>query len=193
MTQQSRDVQAWIEGALLGVIAWILGYGITFALVAPRVRERPIHRIVEALEGEPATYELVGWVFLNAHFVQTVFRNVPLIGTFSTTFIGNDGFGPSLYVIPVIMLVLAGMALAYHQNATSPVAGARAGLGLLPGYALPSVISVFVFEVTIAGARGSPDLLPAIVLAGIAYPIVVGIGSATITGALMQRSSGVSA
>jgi hypothetical protein len=178
-----------LGGALAGLLTWILGYVLTYLLVAPDVRESALNQFVEAFEGAPATYEMVGWVFYNAHFVDVVFRNIPFVGSRSGTFVGGqDGFTTLLYVVPPALLVAAGLALSRRQGASTPVRGATAGLTVVPGYLVLSVAGTFLFEVAALGARGAPDLLPAVVLAGVLYPLVFASAGGALGGFLESRN-----
>ena len=178
-----------LEGSIVGVVAWIVGYALTYVIVAPDVRDSALHRIIETFEGEPATYEMVGWVFYNAHLVDVVFQNVPILGSQTTSYIGGeDGFTVLLYLIPVGLLLAAGLALARYRGAADPTAGALVGGTVLPGYLLLSVAGVFLFEVTLGGASGAPDLLPAIVLAGIVFPVFIACAGGALGGFLERRS-----
>ena len=169
-----------VLGAAVGLLTWVLGYVLTYLLVAGEVEDSPIQRFTEAVDGEPATFEMVGWVFFNAHLVDTTFSGVPVIGGWSTNFIsGEDGFSFVLYLIPVGLLVAAGIALGRSTGSEDVQSGVLAALTVVPGYVLASVVSVFLFEVTIAGASGGPALLPALFLAGVGYPVVcAGLGGA---------------
>lgn len=180
MDRNRTDRLSLVAGGIAGIGAWLLGYAITYLIVAPEVRESPLHQVIEALDGEPATYEMVGWVFYNAHFVNTVFRDVPLFGGYATSFVGGqDGFAFLLYGIPIVLLVTAGFGLARYRAADTPTEGALAGVSVLPGYLLCSMAGVFLFEVTLGQARAAPDLLSAILLAGIVAPAVwAGAGGA---------------
>ena len=177
-----------LGGALAGILTWILGYVLTYLLVAPDIRESALNQFVEAFEGAPATYEMVGWVFYNAHFVDVVFRDIPFVGSRSGTFVGGqDGFTTLLYVVPPALLVAAGLALSRRQGATTPVEGATAGLTVVPGYLVLSVAGPFLFAVAALGARGAPDLLPAVVLAGVLYPLVFASAGGALGGFLERR------
>ena len=177
-----------VGGSLAGVLTWILGYVLTYLLVAPDIRESALNQFVEAFEGAPATYEMVGWVFYNAHFVDVVFRDIPFVGSRTGSFVGGqDGFTTLLYVVPPALLLAAGLALSRRQGATTPGQGAMAGLAVVPGYLVLSVAGVFLFEVAALGAKGAPDLLPAVVLAGVLYPLAfAGAGGAL--GGLFERA-----
>lgn len=176
----------WVISTIIGLGTWILGYAFTYLIVAPDIRGSFLQQIIEAFNGNPATYEMVGWVFFNAHFVDTVFQNVPLIGGQTTSFIGgDDGFTTLVYVIPVGLLVAAGMGIARYQAADTLNRGALLGITVLPGYLIGVLGSLFLFEVTIGGVTGAPAMLPGIVVAGLIYPLVLagaGGGFAGLTG-----------
>jgi len=178
-----------LSGTVTGIASWIAGYVASYVLVAPNVRESGLNRIIETLDGEPATYELVGWVFYNAHMVETVFRDIPLVGSRATSYIGGEaGFTALLYAVPAALLFAAGLGLARYRAVDTPTAGALVGSTVVPGYLLAAVAGVFLFEVTVAGATGGPDLLPAVVLAGIVYPLVCAGGGGAVGGLLEARS-----
>lgn len=174
-----------VEGTITGAFAWLLGYVFTYLIVAPDIRDSPLNQFLEAFEGEPATYEMVGWVFYNAHFVDTVYRDLPLIGSRSASAIGGDGgFSAVLYLVPVGLLFAAGLALAGYRAAETPAGGVVAGATTLPAYLVLSLAGLVFFEVSIGGATGGPDFLTGAVVAGIVYPLVAaGVGGAA--GALL--------
>lgn len=169
-----------VEGAAAGLLAWVAGYLATYLVVASNVRDSPLNRIVEAFDGAPATYEMVGWVFYNAHFVDTVFSDVPILGSVTTTYVGGEeGFTALLYAVPVVLLFLAGFAVARYRDSRDPTAGALAGATVLSGYLLLSVAGLFLFEIAVGGASAAPDRLAGGVLAGVVYPLVfAGVGGA---------------
>lgn len=178
----------FVEGAIAGVLAWVVGYGVTYAIVADDIRGTALHNIIEAFEGDPATYEMVGWVFYNAHFVNTVFRDLPLLGSHSASYVGgDDGFSVVLYAIPVAILLIGGFAIAWYRTAESPTDGLVAGLTIVPGYLVLAVAGAFLFEVSLGGATGRPDLLPAILLAGFVIPAIFS-GAGGVIGSVVRSN-----
>lgn len=164
-----------VAGIAAGLVAWLGGYVFTYVVAADEIRNSGLNRIVEALSGDAATYEIVGWVFYNAHFVDTVFQNLPIVGSVTANYVGGeDGFTAALYAIPIALLCLGGAATAAYSHAADVTEGIRAGVALVPGYLLLSVAGVFLFEVTTGSASATPDQLAGIVLAGVVYPIVFG-------------------
>jgi hypothetical protein len=143
-----------------------------------------LSRLIEALQGEPATVDMVGWVFYNAHLVLTLIADVPVFGSSSTSFIGGDGgFTPLLYGIPVGLLIAAGLAAGRFRGATAVDEGLLAGLTVVPGYAVGAIVGSQLFAVAIAGATVGPDPVTAIALAGIAYPAICGAVGGALSGA----------
>lgn len=188
MDSPRRYGLALLPGLVAGAGSWLIAYATIYVLVSEDVRDSPIHQFIDVVEGEPATYELVGWVFYNAHFVTVVLSDVPLVGSRTISTVGGeDGFTPVLYLIPAALLVLAGLALAFVHEQHDPVTGALAGVRALPAYLVLSVVGVFAFEVTIGSARGAPDLLAAVFLAGIVYPVFFGGIGGAIGGWLHDR------
>lgn len=189
MADTQPSASTLLSGMVAGIGAWIAGYVVTYLLVAPNIRESSLNRIIEVLDGELATYELVGWVFYNAHVVDTVFEEIPLLGSQTVNYIGGEGgFTTFLYLVPVALLVATGIALARYRAVDTPTAGVLVGSTVVPGYLLGVVVGSVLFEVTIAGATGGPDLLPAIVLGGITYPLVCAGGGGAVGGLLEQRN-----
>lgn len=169
-----------VEGSIAGIISWIVGYLAIYLMVAGDIRESPLNRMIEAFDGAPATYEMVGWVFYNAHFVNTVFTDIPLVGTQTTSAIGGeDGFTVLLYAIPIIFLLISGIGLTMYSDTKDLSESLLAGLTVVPGYLILSIAGLFLFEVSVGGATGAPDYLAGALLAGIVYPLLFGgIGGA---------------
>lgn len=169
-----------VAGIAAGLVAWLGGYVFTYVVAAGEIRNSGLNRIVEALSGDAATYEIVGWVFYNAHFVDTVFNNLPIVGSITANYVGGeDGFTAALHAVPIALLCLGGAATAAYTHAADATSGIRVGVVLVPGYLLATVAGVFLFAVTTGSASAGPDQFAAIVLAGIVYPIVFGsIGGA---------------
>lgn len=181
-----RDTLPIVRGAVTGAAAWVLGYLITYVLVAPDIRDSSLNRIIEAFDGAPATYEMVGWVFYNAHFVSTVFQDIPFIGGGSVSYIGGeDGFTALLHVLPIALLFAGGLVLARAERSTNTTRGALVGTTALPGYLVLSIVGVFLFEVSVGSATGAPDRLAGVFLAGVVYPALCA-ASGGVFGAVLE-------
>jgi hypothetical protein len=178
------DLRDLLVGSAVGLAAWLVGYLLTYVLVAPGVRESVPTRLLEALQGQPATVDVVGWVFYNAHLVLTVVSDVPVFGSSSTSFIGGEaGFTPLLYAIPVGLLIAAGLAAGRYRGAAAVDQGVLAGLTVVPGYAVGAIVGAQLFAVAVAGATVGPDPVTAIALAGVGYPAICGAVGGALSGA----------
>lgn len=162
-----------VPGAIAGVFAWLVGYVFTYALTGTDLRESGLNAIIEFTGGESAAYELVGWVFFNAHFVDVVYTGIGQ-GLPASFVGGEEGFTVLLFLVPPALLFAAGLGLGRYYGVTGPNRGAITGVLVVPGYLVLSVFGAFLFRVSALGATGEPEFLTAILLAGIIYPLVFG-------------------
>lgn len=163
-------------GAVAGILAWAFGYLFTFVLASGRIRDSPVRRLFESLGVEVPTWKVVGWVWYNAHAVDTVSEG--LFGG-STNYIGGDGFTPVLYVVPPLLLLGAGLAVGRYAGSDDLSGAALAGVTVTLGYLLLSVVGVFVFVVG-GDTRVGPAVGTGIVLAGLFYPLIFGVAGAVV-------------
>jgi hypothetical protein len=188
-TGQSDTDRPYVAGAAAGVVAWLVGYVLTYLLTATDMDDSAINAFVQFAGGESATYELVGWVFYNAHFVEVRYVDVPP-GVVPQDFIGgDDGFTVLLYFLPPLLLFGAGLAVGRFRGIADTAEGAVTGALVVPGYLVLSVAGAFLFEVTAGDAAGAPDLLPAIVFAGLLYPAVFGAVGGVVAAATTEERS----
>lgn len=168
-------------GAAAGIAAYLLGYLITYVWQSGSVEERlqGFNFIATLFGGEPIPpWQAVGWLFYNAHFVDTQIR---AMGTDSENFIAaSDGGALALlYFVPVVLLLAAGFVLARTADADDAEDGAAAGASVVVGYFPLALAGAFLFSYddTIA-----PALVTALLLAGLVYPLVLGaVGGAAWT------------
>lgn len=178
-----RDVPV-AAGVVAGGAAWVLGYVATYVVAGTQIRESALGRIVEFVGDGAAVYKLVGWVFFNSHFVDTVFQGLPVAAVSNA--VGGGGFSPLLFLVPPALLVGAGLAVGRSQGVDSPRDGAVAGLAVLPGYLLFVVAGAVLFVVSAGPATGRPDPVLAVVFAGLLYPAVFGAAGGTLAGATSE-------
>jgi hypothetical protein len=179
-----------VPGALAGVASWVLGYLLTYLLVSSDLRESGLNQFAQAFGDGDATYELVGWVFFNSHFADTVI-DAGFFGTSTANFVGGeDGFTALLYVIPPALLIAAGLAIARYRGVTDVNDGAITGALVVPGYLVLSIVGTFLFRVEAGGASGQPDLLPTVLLAGIVFPVVFSAIGGVIASVTAEDDSG---
>lgn len=180
-------------GVAGGALAFLLGYLATFLLQSSDLPEG-LGTLADALGtlgiSPPAGWQVVGWYFLGAHNVGV---------DVSTSVGGQSGSGRVLgdpgvlqMVVPVLVLVLAGFLVARAAAPRDATEGAKAGLTVVPGYLVLTVVlalaSSWSFSESAGGLSASasiaPELLPAVLLAGLLYPAVFGaLGGAAAGGA----------
>lgn len=179
-------------GAALGAVSFLIGYVLTFVMVT-----------IDGVEtGDAPSWKVAGWVFYGGHNVE---MQSSLSGggesrseTFSV-FAESDVSGLTSTVpefvyllVPVVVLVLAGFLLYVLVGRSLDVGGAvGVGASVTLGYVVLSLLGTFLFEYSESVGSGDvqvtlsvgPELLTAIVIAGIVYPVLFGA-----VGALVGRS-----
>jgi hypothetical protein len=175
-------------GAAAGVGAWLLTYLCTYVIASGDIQNSLFGRILEA--AEIGVWQAVGWVFFNAHFVNTIV-DLGFFGSGTANAIGGeDGFTVFLYVVPPLLLLVAGLAVGRYAGASDLSTGdaALGGATVTLGYGLLSVVGTFLF----AAESVNPDPVTGILLAGLVYPLVFGaLGAvvASVTGGSGTGSS----
>jgi hypothetical protein len=176
VTVSNRELPVGV-GAVAGASAWVLTYLFTYIITSSEIQNSLFGRVLEA--AEIGVWQAVGWVFFNAHFVNT---NVDLgfFGSGAVNAIGGEnGFTPLLYVIPPLLLLIAGLAVGRYAGAGDDTAqAAMAGVTVVIGYGVLSIVGVFLF----ATESVTPDPITGILLAGIVYPAVFGTVGAVAAG-----------
>lgn len=183
ITDRSNPTSEAIGGAAGGAVAYVLGYLIVYVTRGDRIEEQlqGFNFFADLFGGDPIpTWQAVGWVFYNSHFVDT---QIPaLIGGAQSTNLISQADGGSLsflYVVPPLLLIVAGLVAGRTANATEPGDGARAGAFVLAGYLPLAVIGAFLFRYSAGDGTVAPDIVTAVLLAGAVYPALFGaIGGA---------------
>jgi hypothetical protein len=173
------------RGGLVGLAAWLLGYLVTFLFHAGSIREAFATDVVEFLAGDPVTWKLVGWLYFNAHFVAT---SIPGLFGDSTTNVlsgAEDVTLLALYVLPPVVLLAAGAAVA--RGVSDPTEGAKTGAAVALGYLVASAVGAFLVRISVADAVAGPALVTAILLAGAVYPLVFGALGGVVPAVLSGR------
>ncbi|MFB6184195.1 MAG: hypothetical protein ABEI96_06530 [Haloarculaceae archaeon] len=181
------------SGAVGGAVAYLLGYLATYALTIRAIERSLLGRLADAVSGDPAGWKIVGWVFYNAHGVGTrLTLDVPLLGTQHSlaNFVADGTFSPVLYLVPVVALGAAGGAVAYRERVETGRETVLSGASVLFGYLPLSVVGAVAFAIVADGATGRPALAPAVGLAGVVYPLVIGVVGAVL-GRLVADSTTV--
>lgn len=170
-----------VRGLVGGVLAYVVGYLVTYLWQAPSVRDtlETVNVIIEIVGGETVpTWKAVGWIFYNAHAVDLT---LPALGSGSATrsLVGNGGAPTLLYVVPPLLLLVTGAAVAWWASADGAAGGAVAGGSIVLGYLILAVVGAFLVRYTFQESFVGPVTAHAVLLAGIVYPVVFGsIGGA---------------
>jgi hypothetical protein len=180
MTDLSRGLGggSLVSGALAGALSYVAGYLVVFVWQGPNVEKQlqDINLFVTFFGGqEISKTQAVGWLFYNSHFVRTKLAS----GTDSINFLAEIDGGELLYLLPVLLLVLAGLVVVLLSELSDALEGAVAGSLVTVGYFPLALIGAFVFRYDVGDSAIQPELVTAIGLAGLLYPLVLGaIGGA---------------
>jgi len=163
-----------VPGALAGGAAWLVSYLLTYVLTSGTIQNSGLYKALDAVNSAPPVWKLVGWLFYNAHVVNS---DVP--GLFGTTSVVNfisrvDAFSPVLYVVPPALLLAAGIVTARRSGLGSVAEAATSGATVVVGYLPLSIVIAFLVRVPVGQQVAGPDLLTAVLLAGVLYPLVCG-------------------
>ena len=173
-TNSTAEKLPFGAGAGVGIGTYLLGYLVSYVWLSGSIEERlaGYNFIAELFGGEPiAVWQGIGWMFYNAHFVST--RIDGFGGTQSQNFIaGSDGGSIALlYAVPIVLLLAAGLLTARLADAEAPADGAIAGAAVAIGYFPLALAGRFLFSYQ---GSAAPDLVTAVLLAGLVYPLVFG-------------------
>ena len=160
-------------GATMGGVAYVVNYLVTFAFVM-------LESDGNSFDTNDYLFELVGWVLYNAHFVPTELSasGLGVSQSETTNFLAQ---APNLTVprplwtlVIVVALAVAGYVVASRSSGSGQKAGAAVVIGYLP----LAVAGTFLFQVnrgnSVGNATIGPETIPAIVVAGIAFPVICG-------------------
>ncbi len=179
------------SGVAAGAAAYVFGYLLVYLTQRDQVDEQlaGFNVVADLLGGDPIpAWQGVGWLFYNAHFVAT---EIPSLvgGGRSLNFIAEADGGALalLYIVPPLFLLAAGLAVGWLAGATTPVDGVKSGSFVLAGYLPLAVIGAFVFRYAVGDGSVAPDLISAVLLAGIVYPAVFGGAGGAVAGLLAGR------
>lgn len=161
-------------GALAGGGTYVLGYLLTYLLAGEEVRQSALTGLLDLFAGEPTTWKVVGWLFYNAHMVETVVPGFP--GSRTIDLIAEGGGSATLlYLVPPILLLAAGLLVVRQADGDRDATdGAFAGTTVVLGYLPLAVVGAFVFAVEVADATMQPEVGMALILAGLVYPVAFG-------------------
>jgi hypothetical protein len=178
-------------GALTGAVAFVLGYVLTYAMKIQDVSSALSNPLVD-LSGvtPPADWQVVGWYLFRLHTVPSKLT-VTVGGTTRSQAIGLDA-ATWMLLVPVAILLVGGYVVARYVDAATPVGGATAGASLAVAYVVLALLLSLVTAWSVTRSGGtvgiSPDLVPAVLVAGVVYPVLFGGVGGAVAGALGNRA-----
>jgi len=175
---RSNRTSGIVGGAAGGAVAYVLGYLVVYVTQGDRIEEglSGINFFADLFGGDPiSTWQAAGWMFYNAHFVEV--ESPSLIGGAQSTNLLMEADGGSLsllFVLPPLLLLVAGVVSGRIAGASEPAEGAQAGAFVIAGYLPLAVIGAFLFRYAVGDGTVAPDLVTAVLLAGAVYPAAFG-------------------
>jgi len=133
---QSNRTRGIVGGAAAGAVAYVLGYLVVYGRDTGRpdrggaVGSQLLHRAVRR-RPDP-TWQAAGWLFYNAHFVDTMSPGV-FGGAQSTNLIMEADGGSLLFILPPLLLLVAGVVAGRAAGASDPAEGRRPARSSSPG------------------------------------------------------------
>lgn len=185
-------VRRLLAGGVGGAVTFLLGWMVTLtALSGSFVREgKPIPMYDDLFQfGTIPEWKAALWYFHGGHFGQMQKygeQTVPETGTYQNLIriLVDDASHLASFVLPIVLLLVAGFVLAWILGADQTGRGAVAGASLVVGYlALAVVAGVLVGVSGESYSLGAfwPSLL---LLTGLAYPLSFGGLGGAIAGRL---------
>lgn len=162
-------------GAAAGVGAWLAGLALTLAVVLVVGADANVPANGSDLAVDGGDLSVLGLLYFGAHLVDTVLVP-PLTDGFNLVTQLAEAVDPLyrvLFLVPPVVLALGGAAVVVVDG--SPLAGPLVTVGYLPA----TVAGAVGFRVAIGTGPVSvvlqPPTTPAVVLAGVAYPLSLGL------------------
>ena len=165
-----------IGGAVAGAAAYLLGFLSVYVTQSGRIEEglSGLNFLAELFGNDPiSTWQVSGWMFYNAHFVETVFPAL-FGGTQSRNLLMEAEGAGFLFLVPPVLLLVGGLVAGRVAGADTPLDGARSGALVAAGYLPLALVGTFLFRYAVGDGSVIPDVVTAVLLAGAVYPAAFG-------------------
>ena len=165
-----------VGGAAAGAAAYLLGYLSVYVTQSGRIEEglSGLNFLAELFGNDPiSAWQVSGWMFYNAHFVETVFPAL-FGGTQSRNLLMEAEGAGFLFLVPPVLLLVGGLVAGRVAGADTPLDGARSGALVAAGYLPLALVGAFLFRYAVGDASVAPDVVTAVLLAGAVYPAAFG-------------------
>jgi len=189
-SESNRGKQSPIAGfplklaAVIGSACYLVGYGLVGVLAEI---DDGITRDQQFEQVEGSVLDGLGFAFYNAHRVD-IETAVTRDGSTNLESLNLLAEGPTqlpellYYSVPVAVLLFGGYLLARVEQPVDRAGGLKTGATIVVGYLPLTIAGAVLFELsgeqTIFGETfsftASPELVPAVGLMGIVYPLVFG-------------------
>jgi hypothetical protein len=170
-----------LGGLVYGVVAYAVGFVVTVALFAWAVAQEGGVTLGDVtaggtIEGSAQSFlAVLGWLFFTSHGVavrRTTGSETAVVDVFGALRIEN---ALVFHLVPAVLLGLAGFVVAHRATGElSVVSSTLAGASVVVGYGLLVAAGAVAFVVESGGATYRPAPVGALLLAGLAYPVVCG-------------------
>lgn len=171
------------RGAALGVAAAILGYALTYGLRLSEIQAATSRGGQFYVDGlGPAGWKVAGWLWAGAHHATVeVTRGTLWYGyNTGTTPTFGDIWTPTLFAVPLVLLVIAG-ALAADPATTAREAFVD-GASVALGYAPVAMVALYLFrwesalpdDWRIESVAFALDPVVTVVMMGLTVPLLFG-------------------
>lgn len=163
-------------GTVAGLVTALSGYLVLFLVHGDRLERSfaGINTLLELLGTDGiAAWKVAGWLYFNLHHTP-ISVSVSGRSRVTHTLVGGDGASALWYLLPPILLVLAGAVVARYADARDVRSGALAGVSIVPAVLLAALVGGLATRATVGDATVGPELATGVLLAGLVYPAVLG-------------------
>jgi len=176
-----------VYGTGYGLLAYIIGIGITAALAAGKVAQflrgtgLNFGSILRQANQTPEAWQLIGWIFYTEHFFNIKIETAGGVNTFSLR--EFPVWDPILFVIPVVSILLFGFISVYRDNDKNNSSIVLRSLGFTTSYTILGFVGIYLTSFGVIGVFVYPDTGDIPILIG--YSLIlsaVGGGIASLTG-----------
>ncbi len=170
-----------------GVSAFLVQYAVVFVLFSSRVENILRSKTIDPgfaigskslwplIEPSPPPWKMAGWMLHSTHGADLVVR-LPKYGVSPEIDLvaHAGGWVRVLYLLPPVMLFVAGYLVARTSQTYGAHGEDYAGASIALGYALCYFVSAPVFAHIGESARAEPNLLAGFFVGCLLYPVVFG-------------------
>ncbi|WP_435159533.1 hypothetical protein [Haladaptatus sp. DFWS20] len=188
-----------------GISAFLIQYAVVFVLFGSQVssllQAKTIElgygsgskSILELIGGSPLPWKMAGWMLHSGHGVNLIVRLSNYGKSTEINLVAlAGGWAQTLYLLPPVVLFVAGYLVARTSRTYGAHGDDYAGASIALSYGLCYFVSGFVFMVDANSARADPNMYTGLYLGCLIYPLAFGWFGGRVA-RLRAKSSGESA